>query len=98
VDTLRRITRARVVGAIRDALLFLGVSILIAAPCFAAEQNLLLNGDLGAGLSDTPEHWTRTPGAPSDAFKWSHRHGEPARLEIATAKHNFHPTPFGLRP
>jgi hypothetical protein len=84
----------RVIGAVGDALLFLVISLLTAVPSFGAEQNLLLNGDLEAGLSDTPEHWTRTPGAPSDSFKWSHGHGEPAMLEIATVKDGLPRTPY----
>ena len=86
--------RFGVLGAIREALLFLVINLLFAAPSFAAEQNLLLNGDLEAGLSDTPEHWTKTPNAPAESFKWSHGHGQPAMLEIATIEDSLHRIPY----
>ncbi len=37
----------------------------------AGQDNLLLNGDLSAGLGGTPEHWRRTALAPPGSLKWS---------------------------
>ena len=73
------------IRAIHIALLSLSLSALVAVPSFAAEHNLLLNGDLRAGSGDTPEHWGMTPGAPPGSLRWSHIQNTPT-LEVATVK------------
>ena len=81
--------RIAVIRAIHVALLFLSLSLLVAAPSLAADQNLLLNGDLSAGSADIPEHWVITPGAPPGSYRWSRIQGAPT-LEIAKVKGDFH--------
>ncbi len=75
---LRQMAGISVIRAIHVALLFLSLSVFLAVPSFAAEQNLLL----------TPAHWTMTPGAPQGSFGWSHSQGAPT-LEISTVKAYF---------
>jgi len=88
VNAVIRIVGPGITSAIHVVLLFLSLSVLIAHPSFAAEQNLLLNGDLSSGTADMPHHWTMTTGAPPFSFEWSHQTGEPPALEIAgTSNH-----------
>ena len=74
------------------ALMLVGLGVFIASTSFAAERNLLLNGDISAGSDATPEHWAMTPGAPPSLSGWSHSEGEPAALEVTSVgflSHNF---------
>ncbi len=77
------------IRALHVALLFLSLSLFVALPSFAAEQNLLLNGDLSLGSAEMPDHWTITPGAPPGSFRWSHIQGASATLEIANINQQF---------
>jgi hypothetical protein len=73
-------------------LLLLSLSVLVAIPTFAAEQNLLLNGDLSAGSDDAPEHWTMSPDAPPGSFGWVRNPDASPALEITTVgilSHNY---------
>jgi hypothetical protein len=73
-------------------LLLLSLSLLVTIPAFAAEQNLLLNSDLGAGSDDAPEHWTMSPDAPPGSFGWERSPGASPALEITTIgilSHNY---------
>jgi hypothetical protein len=62
-----------------------GLVPMTAAAAFAGQPNLLLNGDLGVGSGDQPEHWARTPLAPSGSLKWLRRNGEASELESDTS-------------
>jgi len=87
VGTMRRMAQARM--TVRGVVFFLILMVVTAVPCLAAQQNLLLNGDLSAGSGDIPEHWTRTPLAPPGSLKWLRRKGDSAELEIDTGSGQF---------
>jgi hypothetical protein len=95
-----RLSDRLTVDNIHRKLVFAFVSLLrIAVVCvalgacgtsaFAAQPNLLLNGDLSAGSGDTPEHWVAPPLAPSGSLKWRRIQNGPAWLEIDTRSSQF---------
>ena len=93
-NALRRRFGAGVIGAIYLALLLVSLSVFIAGPGYAAEPNLLLNGDLSKGSTDRPDHWIRAPFASQKLLKWSRPAGEPASLEVERVKGLFRHTSY----
>jgi hypothetical protein len=80
-----RLARALgMVNTICMVLALLTLSFILTESGFAAEQNLLLNGDLSAGAGDIPQNWSMTAGASIGSFGWFHPKHAPGALEIGT--------------